>query len=351
MELRESQASSYTSRDTPTSPACRCPSGICSTRWGVRGPRRRPRVGLREPTGTHRWRRSPTCRRERAAGCTWAATRWRSSTCRAPCTPSRTAVLTRRASLSEGSVDAARCSLTCPWHEGVFLARDGSGPGRSAVAPGRRLPGEARRGYGARRSPLLPAPLLPRRASRRLPRTPDDSRFLKACRCEPTDATPVWFMRQAGRYLPEYRTLRQKHSLLELCHNPELAARVTLQPVERWAWTRPSCFADILLPFEPLGLGLSFAAGKGRRSPGRSGRRARCSSCRGGSRDGSGVRDGGRPCRAQALPPHVPLIGFAGAPFTLASYAIEGGATAPHADEALHVHRAARLARADAAVR
>src|SRR5439155_21598941 len=70
-------------------------------------------------------------------------------------------------------------------------------------------------------------------------------------------------MRQAGRYLPEYRALRQKHSLLELCHQPELAARVTLQPVERLGVDAAILFADILLPFEPLGLGLSFAAREG----------------------------------------------------------------------------------------
>src|SRR5438477_8180844 len=70
-------------------------------------------------------------------------------------------------------------------------------------------------------------------------------------------------MRQAGRYLPEYRALRQKHSLLELCHTPELAARITLQPVERLGVDAAILFADILLPFEPLGLGLSFAAGEG----------------------------------------------------------------------------------------
>src|SRR5439155_19259037 len=94
-----------------------------------------------------------------------------------------------------------------------------------------RWPSTARSSKGTRCSSPLPS--RARRASRPLPLTPDDSRFLKACRSEPTDATPVWFMRQAGRYLPEYRALRQKHSLLELCHKPELAAQVTLQPVER----------------------------------------------------------------------------------------------------------------------
>src|SRR3989440_133895 len=70
-------------------------------------------------------------------------------------------------------------------------------------------------------------------------------------------------MRQAGRYLPEYRALRQKHSLLELCHKPELAAQVTLQPIERLGVDAAILFADILLPFEPLGLGLTFSAGEG----------------------------------------------------------------------------------------
>src|SRR5206468_11754472 len=118
---------------------------------------------------------------------------------------------------------------------------------------------------GIRSSSPPPPPTPPRlrRASRRLPRTPDDSRVLKACRLQPTDVTPVWFMRQAGRYLPEYRTLRQKHSLLELCHKPELAAQVTLQPGERLGVGAAILFADILLPFEPLGLGLSFAVGEG----------------------------------------------------------------------------------------
>src|SRR2546422_752481 len=90
-----------------------------------------------------------------------------------------------------------------------------------------------------------------------------DGRSLKACRREPSAGTPVWFMRQAGRYMPEYRALRAKHSILELCHHPELAAKVTLQPIERLGVDAAILFADILLPFEPLGLGLSFSAGEG----------------------------------------------------------------------------------------
>src|SRR5216110_2063658 len=88
-------------------------------------------------------------------------------------------------------------------------------------------------------------------------------RFLKACRRERTDVTPVWFMRQAGRYMPQYRKLRQRHSILDLCHSPELAAEVTLQPVERLGVDAAIVFADILLPFEPLRLGLSFEPGEG----------------------------------------------------------------------------------------
>ncbi len=161
-----------------------------------------------------------------------------------------------------------------------------------------------------------------------MPRTPDDSRFLKACRSQPTDVTPVWFMRQAGRYLPEYRALRQKHSLLELCHKPELAAQVTLQPVERLGVDAAILFADILLPFEPLGLGLSFAAGEGPqitrpiREPGQVLELPPVDP----ATDLAYVMEAAR-AAVQALPPHIPLIGFAGAPFTLASYAIEGGAT------------------------
>ena len=159
-------------------------------------------------------------------------------------------------------------------------------------------------------------------------RLPDDGRFLKACRGEATDATPVWFMRQAGRYMPEYRALRATHSLLDLCHEPALAAEVTLQPVNRLGVDAAILFADILLPFEPLGLGLSFATGEGPHI-------ARP------IRDVAAVNqlpelepEAALAYVLQAvrlavsqLPPGIPLIGFAGAPFTLASYAIEGGAT------------------------
>jgi len=155
---------------------------------------------------------------------------------------------------------------------------------------------------------------------------PDDSRFLKACRREPVDVTPVWFMRQAGRYLPEYRALRAKHSLLELCHDPALAAEVTLQPIARLGVDAAILFADILLPFEPLGLGLSFSPGEGPQieRPIRDAAAVRELPAVDPALDLGYVLEAVR-LAARALPANVPLIGFAGGPFTLASYAIEGG--------------------------
>ncbi|HXQ28133.1 MAG TPA: uroporphyrinogen decarboxylase [Gemmatimonadales bacterium] len=154
------------------------------------------------------------------------------------------------------------------------------------------------------------------------------SRFLQACRREPTAATPVWFMRQAGRYLPEYRALRRDHSILELCHQPELATQVTLQPVGRLGVDAAIVFADILLPFEPLGLGLSFAAGEGPhianpiRHPAHVARLPAVD-----PEEALGYVLETIRLVARALPAEVPVIGFAGAPFTLASYAIEGGSS------------------------
>lgn len=135
-------------------------------------------------------------------------------------------------------------------------------------------------------------------------------------------------MRQAGRYLPEYRALRERHSILELCHAPELAAEVTLQPVRRMPVDAAIIFADILLPFEPLGLGLSFAAGEGPviARPIRDAAAVAALPAVDPAVDLAYVLETVRRARA-ALAPEVALIGFAGAPFTLASYAIEGGAS------------------------
>jgi uroporphyrinogen decarboxylase len=154
-----------------------------------------------------------------------------------------------------------------------------------------------------------------------------NDRFLKACRREPVDCTPVWFMRQAGRYMAEYRALRAKHSILELCKTPELAAEVTLQPIDRFPLDAAIIFADILLPLEPMGLRLEFAAGEGPviHNPIRDQAAVdRLNVVDGGELDY--VADAIRQAR-RGLNGRVPLIGFAGAPFTLASYAIEGGSS------------------------
>lgn len=152
-----------------------------------------------------------------------------------------------------------------------------------------------------------------------------NDRFLRACRREPVDCTPVWFMRQAGRYMQEYQAVRAKHSILDVCKTPELAAQVTLQPIERFALDAAIIFADILLPLEPMGISLEFAEGEGPviHNPVRS--RAAVDRLRMVDGEELGfVYEAIKQAR-RALSGRVPLIGFAGAPFTLASYAIEGG--------------------------
>ncbi|MBV8382327.1 MAG: uroporphyrinogen decarboxylase, partial [Planctomycetaceae bacterium] len=153
-----------------------------------------------------------------------------------------------------------------------------------------------------------------------------ESLFLKACRGEPTEVTPIWLMRQAGRYMPEYRALRAKVSFLELCKDPALATEVTVTAAERLDVDAAILFADILLILEPLGFDLEFSKGEGPviHNPVRA------------AADVDRVRrltdpapldyvfQAVRSTRA-ALRPTMPLIGFAGAPFTLACYAIEGG--------------------------
>jgi uroporphyrinogen decarboxylase len=169
--------------------------------------------------------------------------------------------------------------------------------------------------------------------SKGAPVTPADvstSPFLRACRGEPVDRVPVWFMRQAGRSLPEYRAVRERHSILDVCRSPELATEVTLQPVRRLGVDAAILFSDIAIPLMAMGARVDI-------------------------RDGVGpviadpVRTGAdvaslRPLDADLDTPYVveavsrvverlevPLIGFAGAPFTLASYLIEGGPTRDHA--------------------
>lgn len=151
-------------------------------------------------------------------------------------------------------------------------------------------------------------------------------RFLKACRSQRTDATPVWFMRQAGRYMPEYRRLREKHGFLELCQTPELAARVTLQPVRAFEVDAAILFADILLPLRPMGVDLRFAKGEGPviSPPVRTEKDVEALRVFDPREDLAFVLDAVKLVRRE-LAGKAPLIGFAGAPFTLAAYLIEGG--------------------------
>jgi uroporphyrinogen decarboxylase len=151
-------------------------------------------------------------------------------------------------------------------------------------------------------------------------------RLLRAARREPVDCTPVWFMRQAGRYMPEYRELRSKHSILEICHSAELSAEVTLQPLRRFRGLDAGIiFSDILVVAEALGAKVEFVKGEGPSiaEPVRSEADV----------DRLGDFDPSRHCRSvydairivKREMPGLPLLGFAGAPFTLASYLVEGG--------------------------
>ena len=153
-------------------------------------------------------------------------------------------------------------------------------------------------------------------------------RFLKACRGEEVDATPVWFMRQAGRYMAEYRALREKYGILDIIRTPEIAVEVTLQPINAFDIDAAIIFADILPPLVGMGLDLSFVKGEGPllhnpvRSP------ADIENLRVPSAEENlpFTLEAIRLARAE-LEGRVPLIGFSGAPFTLASYAIEGGSS------------------------
>ena len=155
------------------------------------------------------------------------------------------------------------------------------------------------------------------------------SPMLAALRGEPTDRRPIWLMRQAGRYLPEYNAIRARHSFMEVCQQPELACEVTLQPIERFGFDAAILFSDILVPLAPMGADFHFDYG--------------------GPRFDQPVRDDSHIRAIRVTDPNetlgfvaesirlikrelgtTPLIGFAGAPFTLASYLIEGGTSRDH---------------------
>lgn len=152
-----------------------------------------------------------------------------------------------------------------------------------------------------------------------------EDRFLKACRREEVDMTPVWLMRQAGRYMQEYRDLREKYSFLEMCKIPEVALEVTMQPVNRIGIDAAILFSDILIPVEAMGIDLEFTEGRGPviNNPVRDERTYKTLRTIDPA-DVGFVTDAIKLLRHE-LKGKVPLIGFSGAPFTLASYMVEGG--------------------------
>lgn len=152
-----------------------------------------------------------------------------------------------------------------------------------------------------------------------------ESRFVRACRCLPTESTPVWFMRQAGRYMAEYRAIRKQHSLIEICKNPKLAAEVTITAAEALKVDAAIIFADLLLPLEVMGIPFRFASGEGPviERPVRTAADIKALRSDGAPELGY-VADAVRET-CKHFGARLPVIGFCGAPFTLASYMIEGG--------------------------
>ena len=152
--------------------------------------------------------------------------------------------------------------------------------------------------------------------------------FLKACRREEVAFTPIWMMRQAGRYMEEYRRLREKHSFLEMCKTPDLAVEVTLQPLDRFDLDAAILFADILLPVEAMGIDLEFTEGRGPvlHNPVRNKKDVENLIVIDPEEKVPFVLNAIKMLREE-LKDRVPLIGFSGAPFTLASYMIEGGSS------------------------
>ncbi|HTJ43911.1 MAG TPA: uroporphyrinogen decarboxylase [Kofleriaceae bacterium] len=152
-----------------------------------------------------------------------------------------------------------------------------------------------------------------------------DHLFLRACRREPVPRTPVWMMRQAGRYLPAYRAVRSKHSFLEMCRTPALACEVTLQPIDEYGFDAAILFSDILIPLPAMGIRVEFPErGPVIMNPVRDRAAIDALSVPDPERELPFVMEAVRQIRT-ALNGRVPLIGFAGAPFTMMTYAVEGG--------------------------
>lgn len=154
----------------------------------------------------------------------------------------------------------------------------------------------------------------------------ENSLFLRACRREKVERTPLWLMRQAGRYQASYRSLREKVSFLELCKTPELAAKVTLDAIEQFGFDAAIIFSDILIVLEPMGASLEYVGGSKPKIHNPVRNAAEIENLREveSLESLNYVYDALQLTRRE-LPSNIPLIGFAGAPFTLASYLIEGG--------------------------
>ena len=152
-----------------------------------------------------------------------------------------------------------------------------------------------------------------------------NSTFVRACKSQLVDRTPVWFMRQAGRYMPEYRAVRKQHSLLEICKKPALAAEVTITAAEFLGVDAAIIFADLLLPLEVMGLPFHFSAGEGPviEKPVRTSEDI--AQLRTDRSAELGYVSEAVSLVAKHFAGKIPVIGFCGAPFTLASYMIEGG--------------------------
>ena len=169
-----------------------------------------------------------------------------------------------------------------------------------------------------------------------------NSTFVRACKSQPVDRTPVWFMRQAGRYMPEYRAVRKQHSLLEICKKPALAAQVTIEAAEILGVDAAIIFADLLLPLEVMGLPFHFSAGEGPviEKPVRT--KQDIANLRTDRAAELGYVSEAVALVAKHFADRVPVIGFCGAPFTLASYMIEGGGSRNyvHAKKMMYNHPA-----------
>ena len=167
-----------------------------------------------------------------------------------------------------------------------------------------------------------------------------NSNFIRACKSQPTERTPVWFMRQAGRYMAEYRAIRKQHSLLEICKKPALAAQVTIDAAEILGVDAAIIFADLLLPLEVMGLPFHFSAGEGPviEQPIRS--REDVAMLHTDRAAELGYVSEAVALVSKHFSERVPVIGFCGAPFTLASYMIEGGGSRNyvHAKKMMYNH-------------